>query len=127
MPQTVIRVFRIVSSGAVPLVNWMDALEENEPRAYVKCLAYIRLLAQLGSELRRPISDGLRDGIRELRIKVGTVNYRILYFFCGSNVVCLSHGLTKESKVPDAEIDLAVNRKLLVERDMDRHTTDWER
>ena len=41
------------------------------------------------------VDDLLRNGIYELRAKVGTVNYRVLYFFCGSNVACLSHGLTK--------------------------------
>ena len=60
-------------------------------------------------------------------MRVGTVNYRILYFFSGSNVVCLSHGFTKESKVPDAEIDLALRRKRLVERDRDKYTAEWER
>jgi hypothetical protein len=124
MPQTVIRVFRTVE--AVPLEDWLEGLQETEPRAYAKCLAAIRLLAQLGSELRRPIADTLRNGIRELRIKVGSVNYRILYFFCGSNVVCLSHGFTKERKVPDAEIELAIKRKLLVERKLEKYTAGWE-
>jgi len=43
----------------------------------------------------------------------------------GSNVACLSHGFTKESKVPDAQIDLAVRRKLLVESDPDKYTAEW--
>ena len=124
MPQTVIRVFR--TATAIPLMDWLHELQEAEPRAYVKRLAYIRLLAQLGGELRRPITDTLRGGIRELRMKVGSVNYRILYFFCGSNIVCLSHGFTKEDKVPDAEIELAIKRKFSVERDLGKHTADWE-
>jgi hypothetical protein len=81
MPQTVIRVFR-AANGMVPLRDWLEELEEVEPRAYRKCLAQILLLSQLGNELRRPAADMLRDGIRELRMKVGSVNYRILYFFC---------------------------------------------
>jgi hypothetical protein len=59
-------------------------------------------------------------------MKVGTVNYRILYFFCGSNVVCLSHGFTKEGEVPDAEIETALKRRKLVEKDRDKYTADWE-
>ena len=54
------------------------------------------------------------------------VQYRILYFFCGSNVACLSHGITKEDEVPDVEIDLAVRRKLQVQRDPERFTAEWE-
>lgn len=125
MPQTAIRVFRD-ADGSVPLTEWLDGLEESEPRAFSKCLASILLLSQLGYELRRPQADTLRDGIHELRFKVGTVNYRILYFFMGSNVSCLSHGFTKESKVPKAEIDLAVRRKKLVESDPDQYTAEWE-
>ena len=75
--------------------------------------------------MRRPLADSLRDGIYELRIRAGKVNYRILYFFCGPNVACVSHGITKKSAVPDREIDTAVERKALVERDLDKYTAEW--
>ncbi len=126
MPQSTIRMYR-KSDGTIPLGEWLDELEVREPRAYKKYLDRIILLEQLGSELRRPVADILRDGIRELRAKVGTVNYRILYFFSGSNIVCLSHGFTKESDVPEDEIDLAIQRKNLVSRDPDRYSAEWER
>ncbi len=125
MPQTEIRAFRDANQ-AVPVWTWLEDLETREPRAYRKCLSLILLLSQQGNELRRPFVDMLRDGIRELRAKVGTVNYRILFFFCGQNVVCLSHGLTKEDVVPDGDIDAAVKRKKLVERDLDKYTAEWE-
>jgi hypothetical protein len=48
------------------------------------------MLEQQGHELRRPIADFLRDGIYELRPSVQGVNYRILYFFSGRNVVVVS-------------------------------------
>ena len=125
MPQTVVRVFQ-TAPKAVPLLSWLDELKEREPRAYAKCLAMILLLSQLGSELRRPHADTLRDGIHELRIRVGKVHYRILYFFCGANIACLSHGFTKEDKIPPAEIDLAESRKALVEQDLEKYTAEWE-
>jgi phage-related protein len=99
MPQTTIRVFR-EANGTVPLEEWLKKLEEFEPRAHAKCLQRILLLSRLGNELRRPLADMLRDGIRELRAKKGRVNYRILYFFHGSHCVCLSHGFTKEGEIP---------------------------
>jgi phage-related protein len=74
----------------------------------------------------RPTADTLRDGINELRAKIGRVNYRVLYFFWGRNVACLSHGLTKESKAPDADIDVARERKKRVAKDPDRYTAEWE-
>jgi hypothetical protein len=125
MPHTTVRVFQ-ASDGDKPLAAWLDELEEREPRAHTKCLAYILRLSQFGYELRRPMADSLRDGIRELRPRVGTVNYRMLYFFYGQNAACLSHGLTKAGPVPDPEIDTAVRRKRLVERDPDKYTADWE-
>ena len=125
MPLTTNHIFR-ETDGDVPLTKWLDNLKEMEPRAYVKCVQRIDLLSQLGSELRRPIVDSLREGIRELRAKVGTVNYRILFFFNGRNAVCLSHGLTKEGEVPGAEINLAVKRKKLVERSPEKHVVEWK-
>lgn len=77
MPPTAIRVFR-THKGAVPLADYLAELLLLEPRAYRKSLQRILLLASLGSELRWPLADLLQDGIYELRIKVGRVNYRIL-------------------------------------------------
>lgn len=124
MPPVQVHVFR-EADGNSPLLTWLDELESNEPKAYQKCLARILLLAQLGNELRRPVADLLREGIRELRTRVGRVNYRILYFFQGSNIVCLSHGFTKEGVIPDREIETAIARKKLVERDPVKHTADF--
>src|SRR5437773_8621529 len=69
MPLTTIRVYRD-RKGDVPLKEWLDSLEEAEPRAYRKCLQRIVLLADKGSDLRRPHADKLRDGICELRARV---------------------------------------------------------
>ena len=81
----------------------------------------------LGQDVRKGgLWHMLRGGIRELRAKVGTVNYRILYFFSGSDIVCLSHGITKEGGVPEDEIDLAIQRKKLVFQDSDKYSTAWE-
>ncbi|HEV3417397.1 MAG TPA: type II toxin-antitoxin system RelE/ParE family toxin [Pirellulales bacterium] len=125
MPKTEVRAFR-EADGSVPLQDWLDALEVSEPKPYAKCLARILELAERGNEMRRPHADLLRDGIYELRAPFGGVQYRILYFFFAKNAAALSHGIVKERKVPDAEIDLAVRRKRLVERDVDRHTADFE-
>ena len=54
--------------------------------------------------MRRPLADSLREDIYELRVRKGRLNYRILYFFHGRNVAILGHGLTKEDKVPKADI-----------------------
>jgi phage-related protein len=125
MPQTEIHLYR-AANGDVPLETWLGELEQTEPSVYAKCLQRILMLSSWGYEMRRPHADALRDGIYELRIKERRVHYRILYFFFGANVVCLSHGIVKEGAVPPAEIDRALSRKKQVERSPDKHTNEWE-
>ena len=68
-------------------------------------------------------ADYLRDGIHELRVHRGRVNYRILYFFHRQTVAAvLGHALTKEDRVPAAEIDRAVRRKRVYEQAPEGHT-----
>ena len=79
-------------------------------------------LEQLGHELRRPEADFLRDGTYELRVGLQGINYRMLYFFHGKNLVVVSHGLVKERIVPPREIDLAIRRKARFGSNPDKHT-----
>jgi hypothetical protein len=44
----------------------------------------------------KAISDLLRDGIYELRMRKGHVNDRILYFFHGQGLTVLGHAITKK-------------------------------
>ncbi len=104
------------------MVEWLRELRRKNRKAYAKCVARIRVLAAEGHELRRPVADYVRDGIHELRARQGHVNYRMLYFFHGQAVTVLAHGLTKEGKVPDAEIERAIQRKAAFEKDPKRHT-----
>jgi len=117
MPPTELLVFR-EANGRIPLADWLDVLPA---KARAKCLNYMRLLATSGHELRRPAADFLRDGIYELRASYGSVQHRILYFFHGRDIVVLSHGVTKSQKVPNTEIERAMERKQLVMKDPARY------
>ncbi len=86
-------------------------MEQLPVKAQIKCLTYLGQLEQQGYELRRPVADQLRDEIYELRPSYQDVHYRILYFFSGKNLVVISHGVTKEDRVPTGEIRLALERK----------------
>ena len=77
LPKTEV-VFFASTPGVAPLLEWLDQLPT---KVQDKCLVRIERLAELGYELRRPEADLLRDGIYELRVRYGTVNYRILYFW----------------------------------------------
>jgi len=118
MPQTQV-VFYREDDGTVPLLEWLDAL----PRpAVVKCRVKLDRLKELGHELRRPEGDYLRDGIYELRVRLGRVNYRMLYFFYQDIAAVVSHGVVKEQRVPPKDIDRAIIAKDRFGKDPSRHT-----
>lgn len=104
MPKTDIRIYQD-TDGTVPLLDWLDSLPD---RAKDKCGAVIGRLADFGNQLRRPDCDYLSNGIYELRARAENVNYRVFYSFAGKNIVLLSHGCTKEKKVPKKEINRAL-------------------
>ena len=116
MPKTDVVLFA-EDNGAVPLLEWLD---RQPTKAQDKCIVRIERLAELGHDLRRPEADYLRDGIYELRVSRQGVNYRMLYFFI-KKIAVLSHGLTKEGKVPDMEIEKAIKNRAKFERDPDLH------
>jgi hypothetical protein len=117
MPRTEVLIF--ADKEGVPLVlKWMDQLPD---KVQEKCIAFVQLLAASGHELRRPHSDYLRNGIYELRINRGGINYRLLYFFHEGRAV-LSNGLKKEAEVPTLAIEHAIQNKLLFSKNPMKHT-----
>ncbi len=104
MPRTDIRIYQD-ADGSVPLLDWLDSLPD---KAKDKCGAVIGRLADFGNQLHRPSCDYLTEGIYELRARWGNINYRVFYSFVGKHIVLLSHGCTKEKKVPTKEIRRAI-------------------
>lgn len=121
MPRTAL-VFYREPTGEAPVLNWLGELRKSNWRAYGTCVAAIERLAAFGHELRRPAADLLRDGIHELRIRKGRVNYRILYFFHGRDLAILGHAITKEDVVPEVEIERCLRRKRAFESDPEGHS-----
>ncbi len=89
-----------------------------------KGLSRLERLAQLGHELRRPEADYLEEGIYELRWRFQSVNYRLLYFFHGRAAIVLSHGFTKEDRIPPREIDRALRHKVKYMRNPLAHSQE---
>ena len=110
MPQTRLLFFQD-AAGLAPVWEWLKELRAKNPKAYAKCVVRMRRLAEMGHELRRPEADLLRVGIYELRTRLGTINYRMLYLFHGRNVAVLAHAITKENEIPVVEINRALERK----------------
>ena len=117
MPQTQV-VFYQDEDGSIPILEWFELIPE---KALDKCRVKLERLRDLGHELRRPEADYLRDGIYELRVRVGSVNYRMVYFFHENIAAVVSHDLTKEKQVPPRDIDRAVAAKQRFVRDPRRH------
>ena len=104
-------IFYQEKAGDAPVVDWLRELNATNEKAHEKCRVALARLALLGYELRRPEADFLRDGIHELRIHLGSVNYRLLYFFHERTDSIVVHALTKEDAVPIVEINRAIARK----------------
>ena len=118
VPKTRVALYR-EEDGSCPFVEWFDKLPV---KAQGKCYLRLERLREMGHELRRPEADFLRNGIYELRVSLGGVHHRILYFFHGAMAAVVSHGLVKERVVPSMEIDHAVERKKRFEANPAKHT-----
>jgi len=126
MPKATLKVFR-EKNGDIPVEIWLDVLERKVPLAHAKLLEAIQYVEQLGHEADRPYSGTLGRGIHEIRVKQRKIHYRVLYFFHGSNVICLSQGIIKKTdRVPPNEIDKAVDRMKLVKKDPSTYLADWQ-
>ena len=99
--------FYTMLSGEEPAKEFLLSLS---PKMRAKMFRTIDLLAQNGNALREPYSKPLRDGIMELRAKVGSDISRVLYFFVVGQRVILTHGFIKKTnKTPKAEIERAIS------------------
>lgn len=126
MPRTTVLFFKD-ASGEAPVLAWLRRLNRTDRRGCAKCGARIHRLTALGHELRRPEADSLRDGIHELRVRSGRVNYRILYFFHGRDTAVLLHAVKKEDRVDVRDMNRALRRRAAFESDPAAHTFKMER
>ncbi len=64
-----------------------------------------------------PHSKPLKDGVHELRVRIGKDRSRILYFFFRDQKIILTNGFIKKTqKLPPAEFEKALNYKADYER-----------
>jgi len=119
-------IFYQEKDGTAPALDWLKELRTTDAKAFTKCRAALARLALLGHELRRPEADYVRDEIYELRVRRGSVNYRLLYFFHGQTTSVVAHGLTKETAVPTVDINRAITRKSAFLANPATHTFNGE-
>ena len=118
MPATLVIYYKD-DDGSVPVRDFMASVPRRERQKLILRLSRLR---ELGRELRRPEADYLRDGIYELGVRFGHVNYRILYFFQGSTISVLAAGLTKKDVIPPREIDNAIDKMKKFGQNPSAHT-----
>ena len=84
-----------------------EFLDDLQPKLRGKVEKWVEKLEQEGPDLPRPFADLVSGKIRELRIRFGSDNCRLLYFFFGKRVI-ITHGFMKKTeKVPVGEIERA--------------------
>ena len=121
MPPVTLVFFRELD-GRAPVREWLLRLQLEDHQAHDRLAIRLRRLAILGFELRRPEADFVRDGVYELRARRGHVNLRILYGFHGRTVVVLLHALTKEDRLPEADLRRVLERKRRFDLNPVQHT-----
>lgn len=96
--------------GEMPVRTFIESLN---PKSQQKVLNWLDFLQQKGPDLRRPYADKVRDKLYELRVRFGSDNVRILYFFFGVRVVVLLHGFRKKDrKIDPKHLMIAEKRRI---------------
>ena len=76
------------------------------PKMRAKLLGLVDILEENGTELRKPYSAPLGDGIFELRCIFGNDIARVLYFFYyEGKIICTNGFIKKTQKTPPEEIE----------------------
>ena len=93
--------------GKEPVKEYIDKLSKKEQ---LKVFAYLELLKDKKGYLDEPYSKHIKGKIRELRVDFSKNHHRIFYFtFIGRKIILLSVFLKKTAKIPQKEIEKAIN------------------
>lgn len=120
MPATELIFFKTVK-GVIPMREFLAEVRKNRA-TYAACWAAIQALRDYGRDLNRNNMGTLRDGIFELRVTETKPGIRFLFAYVGQDIVLLTHGITKERKVPEPEIDRALALLAEWEADPEGHS-----
>lgn len=97
--------FYETEAGEKPVETFLDSLDV---KMRSKLVMIMKVLQEKGNELREPYSKHLKDGIFEIRGKVGNDISRVLYFFYYGGKIIVTNGFIKKNqKTPTEEIEKA--------------------
>ena len=104
-------------NGNSPVDEFLDKLKQSNFKLYVKTMRSLGLLESTGNMLSMPYAKPLSSGLFELRTVQGNNITRLFYFFVKGQVIVVDHGIVKKTqKIPKADIEIAISRKLSFER-----------
>lgn len=88
-----------------------DVIESLSEKVQQKIAAWVELLEKEGPFLKRPYADKVQDKLYELRVRLGSDNIRILYFFFLKDKIVLLHVFRKKDwKISKGDLELASRR-----------------
>lgn len=97
--------FYVDMRGRCPAIDFMNGLDK---KSRAKVAKWIEKLGQEGPSLVRPYADIVSGKIRELRVGIGSNQYRFLYFFVIGKKIIITHGFKKKTRiVPHNELNRA--------------------
>jgi len=92
-----------------PVQEFIDSLDA---RSKARVARAIDLLERFGIALGMPYAKHVEGELWELRTRVGTSQYRIIYFLFTDKVFILLHGFAKKSgRIPERDLKAARDRR----------------
>ena len=92
------------SDGHCPTQEFLDNLQQAD---LDKVISWLELLEERGHLLHRPFTDTAQGKIKYLRVRKGTMVYRIFYFFDRDKIITVNGYIKKEGRLDQAQIDQA--------------------
>ena len=97
------------ANGRRPVQEFVDALDA---RSKAKIARTLDLLEELGVKLGMPYAKHVEGDMWEIRTRVGSNQYRIIYFLFAGGAFILLHGLLKKSgQIPQRDLRMARDRR----------------
>ena len=97
------------SRGRCPVQDFIDSLDF---RSRAKVARTLDLLEQFGVKLEMPFAKHVEGDLWELRARVGTDQYRIIYFLFSGGVFILLHGFMKKTgRIAQRDLETARDRR----------------
>jgi phage-related protein len=97
------------ANGRRPVQEFVDSLDR---RSKAKIARTLDLLEEFGVNLRMPYAKHVEGDMWELRTRVGSNQYRIIYFLYTGGAFILLHGFMKKSgQIPQRDLRTARDRR----------------